>query len=201
MRDDDAPIGASSAKRRSRRATVSFAWTIPDDLDIIGPMALRLFVEAHDADDISVFAGVRKYRGGVECTFEGSYGFSGDMVSKGWQRAAHAELDPGLSTAEQPVHTHERFEPLRAGEIRCVHLALRPHATRFRKGDVLRLDLRGAWHYARDPFRGQFPAGYERSRSRAWTVHTGGACDAYLLLGTRPVPVPPSAFVASSSDG
>jgi predicted acyl esterase len=169
----------------TRRAKAIFAWTLPADIDVIGPMALHLFVELHGAEDTFLFANVRKIRAGREMTFEGSYGFCGDSVSKGWQRAAHRELDRELSTPQQPVHLHERVEPLRAGEIAHVQIALLPHATRFRRGDLLRVDIRGTWPVARDPFRGQFPAGYERSPKASCTLHTGGPFDAYLLVGTR----------------
>ena len=130
-------------------------------MDIIGHMALRLHLEVRGGSDPFLFAGIRKYRAGSEVTFEGSFGFSGDMVSKGWQRAAHRDLDAALSTPFQPVHRHDRAEPLRPGEIVPVSIALRPHATRFLSGDRLQVDIRGKWHYPRDPLRGQFPTIYQ----------------------------------------
>lgn len=179
------PATHGTAVFDTRRGTAAFAWTLPADVDVIGPMALHVFVELDGADDVFLFANVRKFSSGREVTFEGSYGFSGDSASKGWQRAAHRELDRTLSTARQPVHVHERLEPLRPGEIVHVQIALLPHATRFRPGDVLRVDIRGRWPVPRDPFRGQFPAGYQRSPKASCTLHTGGAFDSYLLVGTR----------------
>ena len=180
------PCLAASA---ARRGALCFVWTVPEDMDVIGPMALQLYVGLRGADDVFLFAGVRKFCGGVEAVFEGSFGFSGDMVSKGWQRAAHRALDDGLSTLAQPVHRHDRAERLRPGEIAAVQIALRPHATRFRKGEQLRLEVRGRWPYRRDPFRGQFPAGYQRSPVGVCTLHTGGAHGSHLLLGTRALAV------------
>ena len=179
------PDPSSSASFATHGGRLRFAWVVPEDMDIIGPMALRLHVEVRGADDVFLFAGVRKFRHGAEVTFEGSFGFSGDMVSKGWQRGAHRELDDQLSTSTQPVHRHSRAEPLRPGEIVPVDIALCPHATRFRKGDQLCLDIRGTWHYPRDPFRGQFPTGYQRSPKATCILHTGGPFDAHLLIGTR----------------
>ena len=150
-------------------------------------MALRLYVEVRGADDVNIFAGVRKIRAGVEMQFEGSFGFSGDMVSKGWQRAAHRELDEELSSPSQPVHRHRIAQPLRDGEIVQVDVALRPHATRFLKEDVLRLDVRGSWHYPTDPLRGQFPTKYQSSQKAICVLHTGGEFDAHLIVGARPV--------------
>lgn len=187
LAEESEPKLAASASFRTHRDTVQFAWTLTEDIDMIGPMALRLHVELRGADDVFLFAGVRKIRSGAEMRFEGSYGFSGDMVSKGWQRAAHRELDEALSSPSRPVHTHRLAQPLHGGEIVPVDIALRPHATRFLKDDVLRLDVQGRWHFPRDPFRGQFPAYYQRSPRAVCVLHTGGAFDAWLIVGARPV--------------
>jgi len=61
---------------RSRGAC--WEWTIPADTEITGPMALRLWVQAHGAGDIDLFAGVEKWRGKTYIGFEGSYGFGCD---------------------------------------------------------------------------------------------------------------------------
>jgi hypothetical protein len=183
----EAPSRRGSASFSTRRGRLSLTWVVPEDLDIIGPMSLRLHVAVRHADDVHLFAGVRKIREGVECNFEGSFGFAHDMVSTGWQRAAHRELDAALSTREQPVHTHARAEPLKPGEIVPVEIALLPHATRFRRGDRLRLDIRGSWHYPRDPVRGQLPSGYQGSPKGTCVVFSGGPCDSHLYLGIRPL--------------
>ena len=72
-----------------------------------------------------------------------------------------------------------------ARRIVAVDIALRPHATRLRAGDVLRLDIRGTWHFPRNPLTGQFPAGYRRSPAGRCVIHAGGRFDSGLLLGMR----------------
>ncbi|HEX3875601.1 MAG TPA: CocE/NonD family hydrolase, partial [Bryobacteraceae bacterium] len=171
----------------TRGKPATFEWTFDHDVDVIGPMALRVHIEISGAADAVLFAGIRKFRGARECVFEGSYGFSCDMVAKGWQRLAHRDLDGRLSTPEQPVHTHAHAQPLSPGEIIPVDIALLPQATRFLRGDRLRLDLRGNWHYPRDPFRGTFPAAYQRNPRARCTIHCGGPHASRLLLGMRPV--------------
>jgi predicted acyl esterase len=173
---------------KTRRGSVRFTWIIPEDMDIIGPMALRLHVELRGIQDIFLFAGVRKFRDGAESKFEGSFGFSGDMVSKGWQRAAHRELD-AFSTASQPLHTHRLAEPLYPGEIIPVDIALQPHATRFRKSDMLCVDVQGRWFFPKNLFFGQFPTTYQRSMKGICVLHTGGEYDAQLRLSSRPIDV------------
>ncbi len=165
---------------------IRFSWTVTEDIDVIGPMALRLPIELRGVDDMNLFAGIRKFRRGQEILFEGSFGFRRDIVSKGWQRAAHRELDAALATPSQPVHTHSRAEPLKPSEILALEIELRQHATRFLKGDVLCLELRGTWFFARNPLSGQFPASYEPSLKGTCVVHTGGSNEAFLYFGSRP---------------
>lgn len=183
----EASPAAPSQVAFSSQDILRFRWSVPEDMDVIGPMALQLWIKAEGASDPLFFAGIRKFRAGVEVTFEGSYGFSGDMVSKGWQRAAHREIDDRLSTPAQPVHTHARAEPLAEGEIVRIDIALLHQATRLLKGDVLQLDLRGNWHFPRDPFFGQFPAFYAPSPKGNWILLIGDGYPSHLLLGSRAV--------------
>ena len=134
------------------------------------------------ADDCHLFAGVRKLREGCEVSFEGSYGFPSDMVAKGWLKASHRALDPSLSRPWWPVHAHRTEEKLAPGEIVAADVALLPSATVFRRGDVLRVDVQARWFFPRNPFSGQFPAGYERSPQGTCVLHCGGPFDAHLLM-------------------
>jgi predicted acyl esterase len=181
------PTASTTATFASRGDGAAFTWTVPEDLDVIGHMALRLHVQLVQMEDAHLFAGVRKLRDGQEVVFEGSFGFAFDMVSKGWQRVAHRELDEGLSTPWQPVHTHRLAEPVEPGGVVAVDIALRPHATRFRAGEQLRLEIRGDWFYPRNPVTGQLPTGYQPSGRGSVVLRTGGVHDARLLLGHRPV--------------
>ena len=72
-------------------------------------MALRLWMKAGDVSDVVLFAGIRKFRNGAEVTFEGSYGFSGDIVSKGWQRAAHREMEVSEFLCARRFQSHPRL--------------------------------------------------------------------------------------------
>ena len=73
----------------------------------------------------------------------------------------------------KPVHTHRNAQPVAAGEVVPVDIALLPHATRLRAGDTLRVDIRGSWHFPRNPLTGQFPAGYQRSPAGRCIIHAG----------------------------
>ncbi|MGW6376176.1 CocE/NonD family hydrolase [Rhodococcus sp. NPDC055112] len=181
--------GSTDGQRsfHSRGRPLTWTWTAPTDLDILGPSALHLHVSLADAEDLNLFAVLRKFRNGREICFEGSYGFNADVVTKGWQRLAHQTLDPALSTPLQPVHIHRKPEPLTPGHPTPIGLALLPHATRLRRGEQLRLELSGRWPFARDPLRGQFPAWYRQSPNTACTIHTGPGTPSALTLTWRPV--------------
>lgn len=164
-----------SASFATRGEGLRLEWTVPRDMDVIGPMSVRVRIQSPDLDDVHLFAGLRKISGGAEAVFEGSFGFNRAMVSTGWQRAAFRELDAMLSTPHQPVHTFRGPQLLTPQEIVPVDIEMRPHATRFRAGDTLRLDIRGTWHYPADPIRGQFPSHYQRSKAGTFLVHHEGS--------------------------
>jgi putative CocE/NonD family hydrolase len=177
---------AYSAFRRNARGA-SFSWTAEEDIEIVGPMALRAYIELQGSGDAHIFVGVRKFHGNVQVTFEGSYGFERDLVTKGWLVASHREANSVLSSPGMPVHTHRKKRPFAPGEVAAVDIPLLPSATLFRAGDVLRLDVQGHWFFPTDPVRGQFPARYESGPRCTTVVHTGGRHDAYLLVPVRPV--------------
>lgn len=177
------PSGASAALAfDARKGSLSFSFTAPRDLEIVGPMKLRLHVEVRGGSDVHLFAGVRKFRQGHEVAFEGSYGFGRDMVTRGWLKASHRALDEARSTDWLPVHTHRDPKPLQAGEIVAVDIALLPSATFFEKGETLRVDVQGRWFYICNPFLGAFPARYVPSPPGTCVLHVGGPHDAHLLV-------------------
>ena len=57
------PPAAGQITFDARSQGVCWDWAVPADTELTGPMALRLWVEAHGADDIDLFAGVEKWRG------------------------------------------------------------------------------------------------------------------------------------------
>lgn len=178
---EDPPSSIDSVAFDAAAGRASFTWGVPRDLELSGPMKLRLHVEVRGADDFFLFAAVRKIRDGAEVGFEGSYGFPFDTVTKGWLKASHRRLDERGSEPWRPVHTHDAVELLRPGQIVPIEIELLPSATVFQRGDVLRLDVQGRWFFPRDPLRGQFPAMYESSPAGTAVLHLGGDHDAYLL--------------------
>ena len=161
-------------------------WTAPADTEITGPMALRLWVEAHGADDVNLFAGVEKWRGQAYVPFEGSYGFGRDRITTGWLKASLRALDEQASQPFEPVPACTCREPLASGQVVQADIALGPSATLFRAGETLRLTVSGRWLWPVNPLTGQFSAAYEKGPNGRCTVHWGPHQHARLLVPVIP---------------
>jgi uncharacterized protein len=147
-----------------RSRGVCFEWPTTADTEIAGPMALRLWVQAHDTDDMDLFAGVEKWRGHTYIPFEGSYGFGRDRITTGWLKTSLRALDGQTSRPFDPVPTFEHRQPLAPGQVVPVDIALGPSATLFKAGETLRLVIAGRWLWPTNLLTGQFPAAYQKAR-------------------------------------
>lgn len=180
------PTRASGAAEQSfdiRRGRLSFIHRVAEDTEIVGPMVLSVWISVTGTDDVEFFAGVRKFRGGREIGFNGSYGFPDDLVTHGMLLASHRRTDPVHSMPYRPFHTHTVRDPLNPGTPVELRIELLPSATLFRAGDELRLDLQGRWFFSRNPLIGQFPPAYARTiRTGTCTVHTGGEYQTHLTM-------------------
>jgi uncharacterized protein len=142
-------------------------------------MRLRVWVDMDAGDDLDLFAFVQKadqdgallsplYLPGVPF-----------MGAKGQLRASHRELARTGSTPLEPVHHHERAQPVRPGEVVALDIPIWPCGMRWHAGQQLRLVLTG--HDLSVPYHpGETPnpnhnAGHHR-------IHTGGDHDSHLLV-------------------
>jgi predicted acyl esterase len=183
------PPGSPGVVQVRRRRAARFRWTVPDELDLVGPASVRLHVEIPAGGDTHLFAGIRKIHAGKEVTFEGSFGFERDLVSTGLLVASARQADPALSpSAAQPVHAFRHARPLHPGEVTPVDIALLPTATRFQAGDHLVLEIATRWFFPRNPLTGQFPTWYATGQQTTIHLHTGPTAPATLLLPALPNP-------------
>jgi predicted acyl esterase len=183
----DTPAGPGSISFAIRRGAARFGWTVPHDIELTGPMALRLHVELHDTDDMDLVVGVEKWNGDRYVGFEGSYGYGRDRVATGWQNVALRELDATLSRPFEPVPACLVRRPVAPGEVVAVDVALGSSSTLFHAGEQLRLVVAGRWLSPRNPLTGQFPAAYDTRRRGSCTLHWGPDRAARLLLPVIPL--------------
>jgi putative CocE/NonD family hydrolase len=172
--------GHVAFKTRSRAA--AFTWLVRDDIELTGPMAVRLWLDLHGCDDANLFVGVEKWRNERFVPFEGSYGYGRDRVTTGWQRVSLRALDAEPSQPWEPVATCTDPKPVHAGEVVAVDVGLGPSSTLFRAGEQLRLVIAGRWLSPRNPLTGNFPAAYQPSPRGRVTLHWGPTHGAHLLI-------------------
>jgi putative CocE/NonD family hydrolase len=178
-----APTAPAEQSFGIRRGRLTFSHRFVTDTELVGPMVLTVPISVTGAVDVSVFAGIRKFRNGREVGFQGSYGFPFDLVTHGMLVASHRGIDPERSLPHQPFHPHTVREPMPPGSPVELQIELLPSATLFRAGEELRLDLQGRWFFSRNPLIGQFPPAYAPGTRRGTcTIHTGGDHRAFLTV-------------------
>ncbi len=92
---------------------VQFSMVLQEDLELAGPMKLKLHVALEGATDAHLFVAVRKPDGSRHVPFEGPFGFGRDCVARGWLRIAHRRLD------EAPQRALPAVSPVRPTRAPC----------------------------------------------------------------------------------
>ncbi len=173
-------IAPSPVAEPANRAVFDFKFD--KDTDLVGHMALKLFIEAEGTDDIDLFVGVEKLdRDGNELYFFGASGGNANgPVARGWLRASWRELDAERSTEWRPVLSMTAHKPLSRREIVETNIAIMPSGTAFRAGETLRLVIQ-SWSV-----RGQWEGGETREwdslKAGRCRIHTGDAHASRLLI-------------------
>jgi predicted acyl esterase len=102
------------------------------DLEISGPLALHFWASI-DSDDCNWFVQVRDVAPDATTS----------IVSKGWLKASHRELDEEKSTPERPYHKHIRRLETRPNEIYPYQIDIRDTAHVFRPGHRIQVLIKG----------------------------------------------------------
>ena len=112
------PGDSGTIRFNLRRNAAAFTWIVPEDVELTGPMALKLWMSLEGTNDANIFVGVEKCAGERVVDFEGSYGYGRDRVASGRLRVALRELDNALSTPDQPEHSFRTEQPVTVGQIK-----------------------------------------------------------------------------------
>lgn len=158
-----APADAAGAYD-SRTGRLVFDRRFSVDTEITGSIALTLWAQTDEADDIDLFVAIEKLGiDGARVPFSYQSMFADGPVALGWLRVSHRELDTERSTATQPWHPHTRALPVPKGEPVEAVVEILPSSTLFREGETLRLVVQGREIY---PFHEETVATeHERTRN------------------------------------
>lgn len=162
------------------RATFDHRFT--ERTDVVGPMKLRVWMAAPEADDMDVFVAIEKLDAkGERVGFAFFAQYDDGPVALGWLRASHRELDPLRSTEAKPVLLHRRETKLAAGEIVPLDIEIWPSGTRFEAGETLQVVVQGGdvHTYPRTSLQDLHEATVNRGEH---VIHGGGRYDSHLLV-------------------
>ena len=161
---------------------LTFDHRFKEATDLVGHMALRLWVSADAGEDMDIFVAVQKLDANGDVVPFAYYAqFEDGPVALGWLRVSHRELDEAESRPYMPVLAHRREQKLTAGEIVPVDIEIWPSGTAFAAGEGLRLVVQG-----RDIYDYPKPSVYARhedlvNRGRH-LIATGSGRESYLLV-------------------
>jgi predicted acyl esterase len=172
------------------------------ETEVTGPAAAKLFVSSSTVD-ADLFVTLRVFApDGREVDFQGALD-PHTPIAQGWLRASQRKLDPTLTTAYRPYHTHDERQLLRPGEVYELDVEIWPTSIVIPPGYQIALTIQGkdferpgeAAHLETmvTPFRGSGPFVHTNPHDRPVEVfggrtriHGGGAHPSYLLLPIIP---------------
>jgi uncharacterized protein len=120
-----------------RRVLTFTSAPLADDLDVTGPIVLKLFASSDQIDTRFIVKLADQYP--QEPGARGQP--SSTNVSKGWLKASHREKDVARSTPLRPFYTHTNPQPLTPGEIYEFEIEVLPCAYVFKQGHRIRLEI------------------------------------------------------------
>jgi len=112
---------------------------LPNDVEVVGCPRLELYASS-DQLDTDFIVKVSDVAERPE-QLHSELATPAVVVSKGWLRASHRELDPALSTQRRPYHTHTSPKPLEPGAVYKFAIELMPLAHVFRTGHHIRVEI------------------------------------------------------------
>jgi predicted acyl esterase len=179
-------VATESEVRYQADGRAEFVHRFAATTELIGPMKLKLWVEAEGADDMDLFVGVQKLdAGGTLVPFSFLNALEDGPVALGWLRVSHRELDEEHSTPEQPWHTHRSEQRLKPKEVVPVEIEIWPSGTRFAAGEQLRVIVQGSDVQQYPP--GVVSMAHSVTRNvGTHVIHTGGRYDSHLLVPMVP---------------
>jgi predicted acyl esterase len=171
-------IGPDGRVDAVRRVLTFTSAPLDQDLDVTGPIVLKLFASSTAIDTQFIV------KLSDQQPQDGAARKKGDQptftpVSKGWLKASHREKDEKRSKPERPFYTHTNPRPLTPGEVYEFDIEVLPISYVFKKGHRLRLELANSDSPATD---GVFSHPYHPTQMGTDTIHHDAGHASCILL-------------------
>jgi predicted acyl esterase len=142
-----------------------------ENTEIAGPITLRLYASTTDSE---VFWIVSL----LEIDPEGNE----RLLTKGWLRGSHREMDMERSKPWEPIHPHRKSESLTPGEIYEFDISLVPTGNLFKAGSRIGLKISCVDDEPTNPLELIACGSLRRQTVSRITLHRNGDYPSYLLL-------------------
>ena len=154
-----------------------------EEVELVGPMSLRLWLATDVGSDADVFVVLRKFdAAGQEQRYPINSLFDDGPVALGWLRASHRALDPEASTELRPVHPHKGEEPLFPGVPVALDVEIWPSGTVFHPGEKLVLTVQGRDFVGTHDETVPHILHEDLRNNGSWTIYSGGERTSYLTV-------------------
>ena len=149
-----------------------------DDLEVTGPIVLKLFASSSTIDTQFIVK-LSDQHPQDEAARKKSEQPAFTPVAKGWLKASHREKDLNRSTPLRPFYTHTNPQPLVPDSIYEFEIEVLPISYVFKKGHRIRLEIANSDSPVTD---GVFSHPYHPTQIGTDTIHHDGAHASHILL-------------------
>ena len=148
-----------------------FSPPLVEDTEVVGPLVLNLYASTTDTE-IFWFISFR------EIDAQGNE----KLLTRGWLRGTHREIDPKFSKPWLPFHPHTKSEPLIPGEIYDFSIPIVPTGNLFKAGSRIKLKICCSDDQPKDPFEMTASGSLHRHSPSRMTVYHNTDYPSHLLL-------------------
>jgi predicted acyl esterase len=144
---------------------------IVEDTEVIGPIVLNLYASTTDAEVLWLVSLREVDKEGKE-----------KVLTRGWLRGTHREVDPNRSKPWEPYHPHNKSEPLTPGKIYEFNIGLIPTCNLFKAGTRFKLRISCSDDAPKHAFEQIAAGNVKRQSSSRVTVYQDADYPSHLLL-------------------
>jgi uncharacterized protein len=142
-----------------------------EDTEVIGPIVLNLHASSTDDDSLFIITLRERDRQGNE-----------RILTEGWLRGTHREVDSKRSKPWRPFHTHAKSQPLNPEEIYELNVELIPTANLFKAGSKIVVKISCSDEVPKNVFEQIASGSIRRHSPSRITVYHNAQCPSHIIL-------------------